>query len=155
MVSEKPSEVWMQRCLQLAQEAKERGEAAVGAVIVHEGVLLAEACEQVKTLIDVTAHAELIAIRQACQVSGARDLTDCILYTNVEPCWMCSFAIRETGISQVVISASVPDIGGVTSTYPILTDANINGWRTPPIINWELDRAVPGEASGSEGRSPA
>src|SRR5262245_59427126 len=104
------SEVWMRRCLELARQAQESGERAVGAVIVLEGRLLAEAYEQVKSHLDVAGHAELIAIRQACQVLGAMDLTGCTLYTNVEPCWMCSFAIREVGIRQVVIGAPVPDI---------------------------------------------
>ena len=136
MVRENPSEVWMQRCLQLAQEAQERGEAAVGAVIVRDNALLAEASEQVNTRLDVTGHAELIAIRQTCQALGTIDLRGCTLYTNVEPCWMCSFAIRETGISEVVIGAPVADIGGATSSYPILTDLSINGWRTPPTVSW-------------------
>lgn len=130
------SGAWMQCCLQLAEEARERGESAVGAVIVRDGALLAAASEQVKMSLDVTGHAELIAIRQACQKLGTLDLTDCTLYTNVEPCWMCSFAIRETGIRQVVIGTPVPDIGGATSPYPILTDASINEWRTPPRVSW-------------------
>jgi tRNA(adenine34) deaminase len=128
----------MRRCLQLAQEARERGEAPVGTVIVRDGALLAEASEQVQETRDVAGHAELIAIRQACQALGTMDLAGCTLYTNLEPCWMCSFAIRETGISQVVISAPVPDIGGATSLYPILSDAGIHGWRPPPTLFWNL-----------------
>jgi tRNA(adenine34) deaminase len=108
----------------------------VGAVIVREGALLAEAWEQVKAGLDVAGHAELIAIRLACQALGTMDLTGCTLYTNLEPCWMCSFAIRETSISQVVIGAPVPDIGGATSPHPILSDVGIHGWRTPPTLFW-------------------
>src|SRR5690349_5731289 len=84
--------MWMQRCYELAQEARERGESAVGAVIVRQGELLAEAGEQIRTAFDVTGHAELIAIGRACQALGTLDLIGCTLYTNVEPCWMCSFA---------------------------------------------------------------
>lgn len=127
---------WMQRCLQLAGDAAERGEAAVGAVIVRDGERIAESSEQVKTLQDITAHAELLAIRQACEALMTLDLSDCILYTNVEPCWMCSYAIRETRIQRVVIGKAVPDIGGVTSCYPLLTDATIGGWENPPVILW-------------------
>ena len=131
------SKAWMRRCWELAQEAQKQGECAVGAVIVHDGKLIAEASEQINSGVDVTGHAELIAIRQACSSLNTMDLSACILYTNLEPCWMCSFAIRETGISVVVIGVAVADIGGVTSAYPILTDPNIKGWRTPPRVVWE------------------
>jgi len=49
---------------------------------------------------------------------------------------MCSYAIRETGISAVVIGRSIEDIGGVTSRYPILTDTAVDGWGPPPAIEW-------------------
>jgi tRNA(adenine34) deaminase len=136
MIDNELSEVWMRRCLELAEEARARGESAVGAVIVREGEFVAEAAEQIKSGLDVAGHAELIAIRLACQALNTLDLSDCTLYTNVEPCWMCSFAIRETGIRQVVIGVPVAEIGGATSSYPILTDPNINGWRPPPLVFW-------------------
>ncbi len=129
-------ETWMRRCEALAQEARERGEAGVGSVIVQDDNLIAEAYEQVIAHQDIVAHAELLAIRQACQTLGTMDLTGCTLFTNIEPCWMCAFAIRETKISQVVIGTPVPDIGGATSRYPILTDPSIPGWPPPPIIIW-------------------
>ena len=129
-------DLWMRRCLQLAHEAAQRGDAPVGAVIVRNGLVLSEAGEQIKTAHDVAGHAELIAIRAACRELETMDLAGCTLYTNIEPCWMCSFAIRETGIDRVVIGVPIADIGGVTSRYPILSDAAINGWRTPPTLLW-------------------
>jgi tRNA(adenine34) deaminase len=126
----------MERCLRLAREAEGCGEAPVGAVLERSGEAIAEASEQVNALQDVTAHAELLAIRQACRVLATRDLSDCILYTNVEPCWMCSYAIRETRIGVVVIAKAVPDIGGVTSRFPLLTETGIEGWGSPPEILW-------------------
>lgn len=104
--------------------------------------LIAEAAERVHTDQDVTAHAELLAIRHACQVLGTTNLSGCTLYTNVEPCWMCAFAIRETQISRVVIDKPIEGIGGVTSRYPILTDSEVPDWGTPPTIVWRADEAA-------------
>lgn len=134
--SEKAFSLWMRRCLELAEFARTCGDAPVGAVIVKDTVVISEAAERVTVYQDVTAHAELIAISEACQVLGTMDLTGCTLVTNVEPCWMCSFAIRETGISEVVIGDTVAGIGGVTSRYPILTDDKIDGWGQPPRVVW-------------------
>lgn len=127
---------WMRRCLELAEEARERGDAPVGALITREGTVVAEASEQVKARQDVAAHAELIVIQEACEALGTMNLAGCTLVTNVEPCWMCSFAIREMGISQVVIGDAVAGIGGVTSPYPILTDDKVDGWGQPPRVVW-------------------
>ena len=127
---------WMRRCLALAEDARGCGDDPVGAVIVRDGTTVAEASEQVRARRDVTAHAELIVIQQACATLGTLDLTGCTLITNVEPCWMCSFAIREAGITEVVIGEAVAGIGGVTSGYPILTDDKIGGWEPPPRVVW-------------------
>ena len=129
-------ETWMRRCLQLAREAGEHGEARVGCVIVKDGRLVAEASEEVALRQDGTAHAELIALQSASQALGTRDLTDCELYTNVEPCWMCSFAIREARIRRIVIGLAIEEIGGATSRYPILTDPTVSGWNPPPVLVW-------------------
>ena len=126
----------MRRCLQLAEMAGRAGDAPVGAVIVRDGVILAEAFEQVRSPLDVAGHAEILAIRQACRELGSINLEGCTLCTNVEPCWMCSFAIRETGISRVVIGRPVTDVGGATSRYPLLTDPEIDGWGAPPTVEW-------------------
>lgn len=126
----------MRRCLQLAAQARERGDAPVGAVIVRAGEILAEGVEQVRAGRDVTAHAELIALRRACERLGTTDLSGCILCTNVEPCWMCSYLIREAGIPAVVIGVPVADIGGLTSRFPLLSDDRVEGWGPPPIIAW-------------------
>jgi len=127
---------WMSRCRLLAEQARERGNAAVGALVVQNMDIIAEAFELVTSQNDIAAHAELIAIRLACRSLGTSTLSDCVLYTNVEPCWMCSYAIRESGLAKVVIGRSIEDIGGVTSRYPILSDPAIEGWGPPPIIEW-------------------
>ncbi len=127
---------WMARCLELAQQAREQGEAAVGAVVIRDGQIVAEAMEQDKSTHDPTAHAELLAIRAACQRLETLDLSDCILVTNVEPCWMCSFVIREARIGKVVIGRAVEGIGGATSAYPILTTDTVPEWSGLPEITW-------------------
>lgn len=132
----------LRRCLELAEQARKHGESPVGAVIERGQELIAEAAERVRTDQDVTAHAELLAIRYACRALGTTNLSDCTLYTTVEPCWMCAFAIRETQISRVVISKPIKDIGAVTSRCPILTDAEIPDWGAPPKIEWRTDESA-------------
>lgn len=128
---------WMDRARQRAEEARLAGNAAVGSVIVSaDGVLLAEAREAVVESNDPAAHAEIEAIRAACRALGHRNLRGCTLYTNAEPCLLCSHAIRETGIARVVIGEPVAGIGGVTSAFPILTTTAIPDFGTPPQIVW-------------------
>ena len=125
----------MELALAEARAAAQRGEVPIGAVIVGpDGAVLATAGNRTEADSDPTGHAEILAIREACRALDSLDLAGCSLYTNVEPCWMCSFAIRETGISEIVMGVPVADIGGVTSRYPILADTAVPGWRKPPVI---------------------
>ena len=126
----------MRRCHDLAEQSRKTGDAAVGAVIVRDNAMVAEATERVCATMDIAGHAEILVIRYACRALETFDLTGCTLYTSVEPCWMCSYAIRDARLSKVVIGATVPSIGGVTSRYPILSDPNVDGWGDPPIIVW-------------------
>jgi tRNA(adenine34) deaminase len=129
---------WMRRCTTLAREAALSGEAAVGSVVTTEhGAWIADGRENVLALQDVTAHAEVEAIRAACRARGTLDLSGCVLYTTTEPCILCSYAIRETRIARVMIGRWVVDIGGVTSRHPVLTDAAVAGWGRPPVIRYE------------------
>src|SRR5688572_21404293 len=125
----------MRRCIALAGIARQRGDAPVGALIVRDSEVIAEASERVDSALDVAGHAEVLAIRLACLTQGMLDLTGCVLFTTAEPCFMCSYAIRQTGIGRVVIGADVPAIGGVTSKYPILVASDIPGWPPPPVIS--------------------
>ena len=88
-----PHDVWMRRALDMAIAAYDQGEVPVGAVIVHEERVIAEAGNQRETLKDPTAHAEMIAITQAAEVLGSWRLLDCTLYVTLEPCTMCAGAI--------------------------------------------------------------
>jgi tRNA(adenine34) deaminase len=127
-------ESFMRRCIDLAREARERGDAPVGALIVRDGLVIAEAGERVDSVLDIAGHAEIVAIQTACRLLGTLNLSGCMLYSNAEPCVMCAYAIRQTGISRVVFGATVPDMGGATSRYPILTAPDVSEWPEPPAV---------------------
>lgn len=127
-------EAFMRRCLALARQAATRGDAPVGSVVARDGGEIAGAGERVDSALDIAGHAEIAAIRLACQALDTLALAGCTLYTTAEPCFMCSYAIRQTGIARVVIGAPVAGVGGVTSRYPILTATDIAGWPAPPAI---------------------
>ncbi|MDE3110155.1 MAG: nucleoside deaminase [Acidobacteriota bacterium] len=126
----------MRRCIELGRQAKQNGDSPVGSLIACEGRILGEGIESVKRKMDLTAHAEIEAIRAACRRLKSLDLRGCSLYTTAEPCWMCSYLIRRTRVSHVVIGAPVPYVGGATSRHPILTDPKIECWPESPAVTW-------------------
>jgi len=131
----------MQRCRALAEEAGSAGNTPVGSLIAVGSEVVAEASEAVPAGPDPFAHAELLAVRDAMSRLG-RTLPDGVtLYTTHEPCFLCSFAVREAGIRRVVIGARTPDIGGVTSSYPILVAADVHRWKEPPVVVWWVDES--------------
>lgn len=124
----------MRHAIRLARVARERGDTPVGSIVVYEGRVVGEGIEAVQTQKDPTAHAELIAIREACRSLDSLILEGCALYTTVEPCFMCSYAIRNTHISKIITGKDVPHIGGITSRHPILIDPEIPNWPQPPVV---------------------
>lgn len=96
---------FMLEALKEAELAGLRGEVPVGAVIVHEGNTLARAGNQTLELNDPTAHAEIIAIRRACEVLGTQRLPQCDLYVTLEPCTMCTAAISFARIRRLYFGA--------------------------------------------------
>jgi len=127
-------ENYMRRCIELGRAASRKGESPVGSLVVRDGRVIAEASEGTKRDFDVTAHAEVLAIRGATRAARSTDLSGCTLYTNVEPCVLCSYAIRKTRIDRVVIGVSTSALGGLSSTYPILSDTEIPSFGAPPAI---------------------
>lgn len=121
----KNDEDFMRRCLELGEIALQAGDAPVGSIIVLNNQIIAEAIETVKAKRDPTAHAETEALREACRMLETLDLSGATLYTNVEPCWMCSYAIRQTRISRVVFGSRNTKIGGASSKFAVLTDTNL------------------------------
>lgn len=104
----------MQRALDRAREAAERGEVPIGCVVVGpNGEILAEAGNRTETDRDPTAHAELLAIRAAAAKIGAPRLVDCDLHVTLEPCPMCAQAISFARLRRVYYGASDPKGGGV------------------------------------------
>ncbi|HVB55917.1 MAG TPA: nucleoside deaminase [Candidatus Acidoferrales bacterium] len=133
-VDKRGHEAYMKRAIELAKIARSKGETAVGSLAVRNGEIVAEGIEGVKTRIDISAHAEMIAIRRACRALGTLDLSGCAIYTTAEPCFMCSYAIRQTRISEIVIGCPSPHIGGLSSRHPILSDSRIPRWGKPPRV---------------------
>lgn len=103
----------MDVALDEARLAATRGEVPVGAVIVHDGAILAQAGNRTRELNDPTAHAELLAIRAACSSTDSERLTGADLYVTLEPCAMCAGAISLARIRRLYFGASDGKGGGV------------------------------------------
>jgi tRNA(adenine34) deaminase len=117
---------FMKIALEEAQEAYCRGEVPVGAVLVLEGNILARAHNSPIMRNDPTAHAEILALRQAGEKFGNYRLTGAELYVTLEPCIMCAGAIIQARISRVIFGARDPKCGAVVSLYNILADKRLN-----------------------------
>jgi len=115
----------MRRCVELSTDAVRRRELPFSCVICRDGEVVAEAINRVVQDADVTRHAEILAISEAQRILGRSDLSDCTIYSNVEPCPMCSFPIRETRIGRVVYAISSPMMGGF-SKWNVLGDNEIS-----------------------------
>ena len=139
-------EKFMKRCLELAQEALEAGDNPFGSVIVKDGKVIAEA-RNTALLSDITDHAEIIAMRKAQKVLESSNLSECTLYSNCEPCPMCSFMIRELKIKEVVFALPSPSMGGY-SRWDILQDQGLT--RFEPVF-----AAPPKVSSGILGKEAA
>lgn len=104
---------YMDIALQEAEAAAARGEVPVGAVIVHGKEVIAQAGNRTREWHDPTAHAEIVAIRAACQALGQERLQGVDLYVTLEPCPMCAAAISNARIARLYYGASDPKSGGV------------------------------------------
>ncbi len=119
-------EHFMRMALAEAQAAFAEDEVPIGAVIVHNGQVIAAAHNQREQLHDPTAHAEMIAITQAAESLSSWRLVDCTLYVTLEPCPMCAGAILQARIPTVVYGAADPKAGAVQTLYRLLSDARLN-----------------------------
>ncbi|MBP8989984.1 MAG: tRNA adenosine(34) deaminase TadA [Clostridia bacterium] len=117
--SEKERVHYMQLALHQARSADRIGEVPVGAIIVHEGHIIGRGYNQRETRKDVTLHAEIIAIRQACRHLNSWRLQDCDLYVTLEPCIMCAGAIVQARIRTLIYGAQDPKAGGCGSVVNI------------------------------------
>jgi tRNA(adenine34) deaminase len=131
----------MEQCIALSRTARLHGEFPFSCVICSGGDVLVESLNRVTRDRDVTRHAELVAISAAQKEVGSLRLSRCTLYSNVEPCAMCSMAIRETGISRVVFAIASPIMGGA-SRWDVLADAQLA--RTMPLFFRKSPEVVSG-----------
>jgi tRNA(adenine34) deaminase len=116
----------MRRCIELSRIATTQGEFPFAALICSkDGTVLAEATNRVARDRDVTRHAELLVVSEAQKVLGQAGLAECMIYSNIEPCVMCSFPIRESRIGRAVFGIRSPMMGGF-SRWNVLGDRVIS-----------------------------
>ncbi len=119
-------EGYMRLALQEAQKAFQLGEVPIGALVVRRGEVIAQAHNLRETNQTATAHAELLAIEEACRTAGGWRLTDTTLYVTVEPCPMCAGVILQARIDRVVFGAWDPKAGACGSLLHFLQDPRFN-----------------------------
>ncbi|HSU65795.1 MAG TPA: tRNA adenosine(34) deaminase TadA [Tepidisphaeraceae bacterium] len=122
------SSVLMQAAIDLAREAESIGEVPIGCVIVHEptGRIVGRGYNRRETDHDPTAHAEIIAMREAGQTLGHWRLLDCTLYVTLEPCPMCAGAMVNARIPKLVYGCDDPKAGAVRTLYQLCQDQRLN-----------------------------
>jgi tRNA(adenine34) deaminase len=119
-------EYFMNAALLLARQAEAGGEVPVGAVVVKDGAIIGEGFNQPITTADPTAHAEIIAIRQAARALRNYRLTGTTIYCTLEPCIMCAGAMIHARIERIVFGVFDPRAGAGGSVYDVLTDPRLN-----------------------------
>lgn len=117
---------FMQEALRLAVEAAAAGEVPVGAVVVKDGAIIGRGYNQPISGSDPTAHAEIMALREAGRALGNYRLVDCDLYVTLEPCVMCSGAIMHARIRRVIFAAQDPKTGACGSAIDLFAQPHLN-----------------------------
>jgi len=121
-----PDERWMEEALRLACLAELTGEVPVGAVVICEGRIVGRGWNQVIMLADPTAHAEMLALRDAANELGNYRLSGCELYVTLEPCAMCAGAIVHARIDRLVFGARDPKAGAAGSAMNVINHPRLN-----------------------------
>jgi tRNA(adenine34) deaminase len=119
-------ELWMEEALRSAQRALEAGEVPVGAVVVCDGRIVGRGWNHNITDSDPTAHAEVMALREAGAAVGNHRLGDCELFATIEPCAMCAGALLHARIKRLVYGADDPKAGAVHSVLQVLNHPQLN-----------------------------
>jgi tRNA(adenine34) deaminase len=117
---------FMRLALDLAAKAGDGGEVPVGAVVVNEGEVVAQGANSREATRDPTAHAEVVALRDAARASGSWRLLGSTLYVTLEPCVMCAGALVVARVSRVVFAAPDPKAGACGTLYNICGDPRLN-----------------------------
>jgi len=119
-------ELWMEEALRAAQRALEAGEVPVGAVVVYEGRIVGQGYNRNLVESDPTAHAEIVALREAAKTLGNYRLGDCELFATIEPCAMCAGAMIHARIRRLVYGADDPKAGAVRSVFQVINHPGAN-----------------------------
>jgi tRNA(adenine34) deaminase len=119
-------ELWMEEALRSAQRALEAGEVPVGAVVVSEGKIVGRGWNRNLTDSDPTAHAEVVALREAGKIVGSHRLTECELFATIEPCAMCAGALVHARVKRLVYGADDPKAGAVRTVLQVLNHPRLN-----------------------------
>jgi tRNA(adenine34) deaminase len=119
-------ELWMEEALRCAQRAFQAGEVPVGAVVVCDGKIIGRGWNQNISDSDPTAHAEVMALREAGAILGNHRLGDCDLFATIEPCAMCAGALVHARIRRLIYGADDPKAGAVHSVMQVLNHPGIN-----------------------------
>ena len=125
-------DAFMQEALEEAEQAAAVGEVPVGAVVVRAGQVIARAHNRREMDADPTAHAEVLALRDAAEQLGQWRLEGCTLYVTLEPCFMCAGAIVNSRVETLVFGAMDPKAGAVGSLANVPADARLN--HRPEIV---------------------
>lgn len=116
----------MQEAISLAQQAANNGEVPVGAVVVKDGEIIGRGSNAPIQLNDPSAHAEMLAIRDAANTLGNYRLIDCTLYVTLEPCAMCAGVIQHARLSKLIYGASDPKTGVCGSVINLMAEGKLN-----------------------------
>jgi tRNA(adenine34) deaminase len=116
----------MRLALDEAVAASVHGDVPIGAVIVRDGMVIASRHNERELTGDPTAHAEVLAVRDAAHVIGHWRLLDCTVYVTLEPCAMCAGALVNARIGRLVYAATDPKAGAVASLYELCSDPRLN-----------------------------
>lgn len=119
-------ELWMEEALRSARRALELVEVPVGAVVVYNGRIIGRGFNRNITDSDPTAHAEIVALREAAAAIGNHRLEDCDLFVTIEPCAMCAGAMVHARIKRLVYGADDPKAGAVHSVLQVVNNPQLN-----------------------------
>jgi tRNA(adenine34) deaminase len=137
---------FMQAALAQARLAAEAGEVPIGAVVVHEGAIVATGQNRVLRDLDPTAHAEIVALRAAAATLGNYRLSGCTLYVTLEPCAMCAGAMIHARIDRLIFAAADPKAGAAGSVLSVLNHPQLNH-------QMRIEQGIAGEESSELLRS--
>ncbi|PZT53079.1 tRNA adenosine(34) deaminase TadA [Paenibacillus silvae] len=126
LTEQKQHEHWMRQAIAEAQKAEALGEVPIGAVIVRNNEIIGRGYNLRETTLDSTAHAEMVAIRQASEAIGAWRLLECSLYVTLEPCPMCAGAIVQSRVPRVIFGTADPKAGCAGTLMNLLQEPRFN-----------------------------